>query len=214
MADLILDIDTFWISPYALSSFVALKEKGLSFTTREIALHEKAQRNPAFVSASLTGRVPVLHHGSFAVSESQAIGEYIAETFPAPKHPRIFPEDLQERARARQLMAWIRSDLMPIREERSTTTMFYERAGKPLSDAGRAAAERVLRVADALVGDGRKTLFKDWCLADTDFGFFLMRLVLNGDDVPAKIRAYAEAQWQRPSVREWVDHKRGAYVGY
>ena len=32
-------------------------------------------------------------------------------------------------------MAWVRSDLMPIREERSTTTMFYERATKPLSPA-------------------------------------------------------------------------------
>ncbi len=112
------------------------------------------------------------------------------------------------------LMAWIRSDLMPIRVERSTATMFYERSTKPLSEAGRTAAERVLRVAETLVGDGRKTLFKDWCLADTDFGFFLMRLVLNGDPVPAKVRAYAESQWARPSVRKWVDRKRAPYVAY
>lgn len=209
-----LDVDTFWISPYALSAYVALVEKGLTFTTHEVHLETGEQRSAQYRATSLTGRVPVLHHGSFALSESQAIGEYLAETFPAPDYPRLFPADLKQRGRARQLMAWIRSDLMPVREERSTTTMFYERANKPLSDAGRAAATRVLTVAETLVGDGRKTLFDSWCLADTDFGFFLMRLVLNGDDVPAKVRAYAEAQWQRPSVQKWVDRKRAAYVPY
>jgi glutathione S-transferase len=209
-----LDVDAFWISPYALSAFVALTEKGLGFTTREIHLERGEQREPAFRSRSLTGRVPVLHHGAFALAESQAIGEYLAETFPAPKYPRLFPENLQERARARQLMAWIRSDLMPLREERATHTMYYERATAPLSAAGRAAAERLFAVAEQLVGDGRKTLFAEWCLADCDFGFFLMRLVLNGDAMPAKVRAYAEAQWQRPSLQKWIDRQRAPYVPY
>ncbi len=209
-----LDIDAFWISPYALSAFVALSEKGLDFTTHEVHLETREQRREAFQSASLTGRVPVLHHGAFALSESQAIGEYLAETFPAPDYPRLFPADLKERGRARQLMAWIRSDLMPIREERPTHTMFYERTSAPLSEAGRAAAERTLRVAEQLVGDGRKTLFDAWCLADADFGFFLMRLVLNGDPVPSKVRAYAEAQWHRPSLQKWIDRPRAPYVPY
>jgi glutathione S-transferase len=209
-----LDVDTFWISPYALSAFVALHEKGLAFTTREIHLEQREQQSAEFMAKSLTGRVPVLRHGEYTLAESQAIGEYLAETFPAPDYPRLFPADLKERGTSRMLMAWIRSDLMPIREERSTATMFYERANKPLSDKGRAAADRVLRVAEKLVGDGRKNLFHDWCLADTDFGFFLMRLVLNGDPVPAKVRAYAEGQWARPAVRKWVDRKRAPYVAY
>ena len=209
-----LDVDTFWISPYALSAWVALEEKGLAFTTREIHLEQREQLSADFIAKSLTNRVPVLRHGEFTLAESQAIGEYLAETFPAPEYPRLFPADLKERATARMLMSWIRSDLMPIREERSTATMFYERANKPLSEAGRVAVDRVLRVAEKLVGDGRKTLFKDWCIADTDFGFFLMRLVLNGDPVPAKVKAYAEAQWARPSMRKWVDRKRAPYIAY
>ena len=43
--------------------------------------------------------------------------------FPAPTHPPLLPALPQPRARARQLLAWIRSDLMPIREERATHTM-------------------------------------------------------------------------------------------
>lgn len=212
--ELELFVDGFWSSPYALSAFVALTEKQLPFTSTEVRLHAGDQREPAFVSRSLTGRVPVLRHDDYYLSESQAIGEYLAETFPYPNHPRIFPADFKERGRARQLMAWIRSDLMPIRDERATHTMFYARATAPLSTAGQAAAARVLRVAEQLVGDGRKTLFENWCLADADFGFFLMRLVLNGDPVPDGVRAYAEAQWQRPSVRAFCERPRAPYQPY
>ena len=111
-------------------------------------------------------------------------------------------------------MAWIRSDLMPIREERGTQTMFCPTETKPLSAAGEAARQRVVAVADELVGDGRKTLFDQWCLADADFGFFLMRLVLHRDPMPDAVRAYAEAQWQRPSMRAFCDRPREPFRPY
>ena len=38
----------------------------------------------------------------------------------------------------------------------------------------------------------------------------LMRLVKNGDAVPDPIRAYAEAQWARPSVRVYIDRAAAA----
>jgi len=43
---LTLYLDGFWISPYAFSVFVCLTEKGLSFETREVKLHERAQDTP------------------------------------------------------------------------------------------------------------------------------------------------------------------------
>jgi glutathione S-transferase len=212
MEPLSLYVDGFFISPYAISAFVALEEKRLPYTLVPVHLDRGEQRAADFVARSLTGRVPMLVHGEYCLSESQAIGEYLAETFPFPDHPRIFPADLRQRSRARQLMAWIRSDLMPIREERGTNTMFYERANRPLSPAGEAAKARVVAVAEKVI-DG-PTLFGDWCIADSDFGFFLMRLVLNGDSLPAKVRAYAEAQWARPSMQKWIDRPREAYVPY
>jgi len=33
----------------------------------------------------------------------------------------------------------------------------------------------------------------------------LNRLVLNGDNVPASLRDYAKAQWERASVQAWVN---------
>ena len=215
MANLRLSVDAFWISPYAFSAFVALKEKGLPFSVQAVALHLGEQRQPDAVAASLTGRVPVLFDDGWALSESSAIAEYLEDTFPALGHPRLFPADARERARARQLMAWVRSDLMPIRQERPTNTLFYEKMDvEPLSTAAQGSAARLLAVADALIAPGRTTLFSSFCIADADFALMLLRLLWNAHPAPKKVQAYVEAQWARPSVREWVEHKRPAYVPY
>ena len=211
---LTLYVDGFWISPYAFSCFVALEEKKIAYQVKELGLEKKDHHDPKYRKGSLTGRVPSIEHDGFWLSESSAIDEYLEDVFPAPKHPRLLPADPKDRARARQLMAWIRSDLMPIREERATHTMFYERAKAPLSAAGKEAAGRLLAAAESLVPKGKTNLFGDWTIADADFGFMLMRLVLNGEPMPASVKAFAEAQWNRPSTRKWVDRKRAPYVPY
>jgi len=215
MADLRLSVDTYWTTPYGFSAFVALREKGLSFEVHEVALHRKEHQRPEALAASLTGRVPVLWHRGWTVSESSAIDEYLEEAFPPPSYPRLFPEDLKERARARQLMAWVRSDLMPIREERPTPTLFYEKMDlPPLSTAAQGSAARLLAAADAVITPGRSTLFGSFCIADADFALMLLRLLWNAHPAPKKVQQYVEAQWARPSVREWVEHRRPPYVPY
>lgn len=211
---LTLYIDRFWISPYAFSCFVALEEKKIPFEVKEIGLDKKDHWDPAYRKSSLTGRIPALEHDGFWLTESNAIDDYLEDAFPPPQNPRLFPADIREKARARQLMAWVRSDLMPIREERATHTMFYARAKDPLSEKGRAAAETLLQAADLLVPEDRPYLFETWSIADADFAFMLMRLILNGHPVPAPIKTYAETQWARPSIQKWVTHTRPAYVAY
>lgn len=211
-AKLTLYSDAFWISPYVFTCHVALAEKGLDFQVESIALQDKAQLDPAYRDGTITGRVPALRHGDFWLAESQAIVEYLEEAF--PRGPRLLPANLQQRARARQVLGWVRSDLLALREERSTATMFYEHATEPLTAAGRAAADKLLRVAGLLIPEGATTLFGAWSIADADLAFMLHRLILNGRDVPAKVRAFAEAQWARPSVKAFVEHARPAYVPY
>ncbi|MEZ4361900.1 MAG: glutathione transferase [Kofleriaceae bacterium] len=210
MDALTLYIDTHWISPYALSAFVALEEKQLAYELREISLPEHAHRAPGY--GARTGRVPALQHGSFWLAESQAIAEYLDDAFPAPAHAPLFPADPKQRAISREVMAWVRSDLMPIREERSTNSVWYSRADRPLSTRALEAVARLVHFADGLLGEGRTTLFERWCLADTDLAMMLQRLNLNGDPLPAKLKAYAEANWQRPSVQRWCSHQRPTYV--
>ncbi|HEY8040868.1 MAG TPA: glutathione transferase [Polyangiaceae bacterium] len=211
-AMLILYGNTSWSSPYVLSCFVALHEKSLAFQVKEVALDLGAQREPAFAARSVTSRVPVLVDGDFALSESSAIVEYLAEAYPAPEHARLFPTNVRDRARARQVMAWLRSDLVPIREERSAEYVFYDHARlpplAPLSPAGLQAIDKLLGAADRLVPESGGALFGSWCIADTDLAMMLQRLVKTGFDVPRRIRAYADAQFERAAVKEYAAHTR------
>jgi glutathione S-transferase len=212
---LTLYIDSFSISPYAFSAYVALEEKGIPYTWKTVSLPDKAHNRPEYLGPSMTGRVPAIDHDGFWLAESAAIVNYLEEAFPAPKYPRALPESIQDRARARMVMDWIRSDLMPIREERPTHTMFYARADKPLTPAGNTAVGRLYETASRLIADGATSLFGvPWTQADSDLAFMLHRLILNGHDMPQKLRKFAEAQWARPSVQKWVAHTRPPYVEY
>jgi glutathione S-transferase len=206
--------DGFYISPYVFSVFVVLEEKGIPYRLERVPLQDKAQERPEYRDRAITGRVPAIDHDGFWLAESAAIDNYLEDAFPAPHHRRALPEDVRDRARARMVLDWIRSDLMPIREERPTHTMFYERAKAPLSSAGEAAYKRLVDIATRLVPDGATALFGEWSIADTDLAFMLQRLVLNGHEVPARLRTFVDAQWSRPSVRKWLALPRVPYVPY
>jgi glutathione S-transferase len=207
-----------WNSPYVLSCFVTLREKKLPFDVRVIPLHKGAQHEPAYAELSLTSRVPALVDGAFTLSESSAIVEYLEDKYPAPAHPRALPAHPAQRARARQIMAWVRSDVGALRDERSSEYVFFDRAGlpppPPLSEAGRRAADKVVRVASALVPDGGGALFGAWSVADTDLAMMLWRLSRTGHPLPPKLRAFADAEWERPAVREFVARPRPPFVAY
>ena len=202
---MLLYVDSQFLSPYAMSVFVSLLEKQLAFEIESVDLDANANQEPAFVATSITRRVPTLIHDGFALSESSAIAEYIDETFPGV---RLYPADPRCRARARQVQAWLRSDLVPIRDERPTTVVFYEEKMPPLSAAARGSAEKLFSAANALL-DGRSgNLFGDWCIADADLAMMLNRLVVHGDPVPDNLVAYATRQWQRPSLQQWTNKPR------
>ena len=211
---LVLYTDSFWISPYVFSCFVALHEKGVEFEADPVALQQREHQRTPYRDRSITGRVPALQHGDYWVAESSAIIEYVDEVYPAPAHPPLLPRDARERARARQVMAWIRSDLDALRAERPTITMFYERANLPLSAAGQAAADKLVRVSNLLLEPSKTQLFETWSVADADLAFMLHRLILNGHDVPANLRAFAETQWARPSIAAFVRRVRLPYEPY
>lgn len=188
-----------------MSAFVTLHEKGLPFDIKTLNLAAQENHQASFAAASLTRRVPTLVHNDFSLSESSAISEYLDEIF--PESP-VYPRDPRARARARQVQAWLRSDLMPIRQERSTEVVFYKPTRVPLSAKAKASAEKLFAAAGALLPANAQDLFGEWCIADSDLALMLNRLVLNGDSVPERLAVYATHQWQRPSVQRWVDQAR------
>ena len=203
--------DSQFFSPYVMSVYVALQEKSLPFTLKAVDLEKGEHHQPGWQGYRATRRVPLLEVDDFFLSESSAITEYLDERFAPPEWERLYPHDLQKRARARQVQAWLRSDLMPIREERSTAVVFAGEKRPPLSEAGQKCAARLFDAAGALLAHGGNNLFGEWSLADTDLALMLNRLVLNGDEVPESLVDYAAFQWQRASVQRYValSAKRG-----
>ncbi|WP_095155261.1 glutathione transferase [Pseudomonas sp. Irchel 3E13] len=202
-----LFVDARFTSPYAMSAYVTLREKGLEFETALVDLDWSENLSDDYTRLSLTQRVPTLIDEGFALSESSAITEYLEE-----RHPQIavYPKDTAQRARARQVQAWLRSDLLPIRQERSTLVVFYGVKAGPLSPEGVAAAKKLINVAETLLAEGAEYLCGEWSIADVELAVMLNRLILNGDPVPAGLKEYAARQWQRPSVQEWVQKVRPA----
>lgn len=188
-----------------MSVFVALQEKRLPFDLATVDLGKRANHEASYAAKSLTQRVPTLEHGDFALSESSAITEYLDEAFP---ETLVYPQDRYLRARARQVQAWLRSDLLPIRQERSTEVVFYGRSAAPLGAEAEAAVQKLYSAAETLLSGNTPNLFGKWCIADTDLALMLNRLILNGDPVPGRLMDYAARQWERPSVQRWVELSR------
>lgn len=203
---MLLYVDSNYASPYAMLVYVALREKKLPFDVEAIDLGKKAASSPSYATLSITQRVPTLVDGNFSLSESSAIAEYLNEAFPGPA---LYPAEAKKRARARQVQAWLRSDLLPIRKERDTTQLFYGTAVSALSVEARFAVKKLFSGARALLSHGGPNLCgEEWSIADVDLAVMLNRLVLNNDPVPEDLVAYATRQWSRPSVQQWVQLDR------
>jgi glutathione S-transferase len=200
--------DSRLFSPYVMSVYVSLVEKGLSFDLKKINLAKQEHYQRDYADISLSKRVPTLIHDGFSLSESSAISEYLEDTFSPPQYAPIYPAERQAKAQARELQAWLRSDFMPIRSERPTDVIFSGPSSEPLSQEAQACAAQLFEAADRLLDSGSSHLWGEWCIADTDLALMLNRLVCNGDAVPEKLSAYTQMQWQRASVQSWVQQAK------
>ncbi|WXP56647.1 glutathione transferase [Escherichia coli] len=196
--------DAHFFSPYVLSAWVALQEKGLSFHIKTIDLDSGEHLQPTWQGYGQTRRVPLLQIDDFELSESSAIAEYLEDRFAPPTWERIYPLDLENRARARQIQA-LAAQRSRCPSAKSVRRMLSLRAKKaPLTAEGKASAEKLFAMAEHLLVLGQPNLFGEWCIADTDLALMINRLVLHGDEVPERLVDYATFQWQRASVQRFI----------
>lgn len=161
---------------------------------------EVAKVNPA-------GRVPVLIDEGFAVWDTLAITEYLADKFP---QVAVWPRDARQRARARSLAAEMHSGFSALRNH---CPMNIE---AKLSQVGEriVAEQAAVRVdlaridamwTEALEQSGGPFLFGEFCAADAFYAPVCMRVLGYGLPLSAAARAYVDRVAQAPGVQRWVD---------
>jgi glutathione S-transferase len=209
-AQLTLYVDAYWCSPFDFSCFVALREKQLDFAVSRAVIRSGTGFPPSFRERALVARVPALAHGEFWLSESLAVVEYLEEAFAPPGWPALWPEGLQARARARQIVSFVRSELGALRRERTSWRIFYpdHALAAPLAPLGRDARAE----ADELIGVTRRLLaggeVRTWAMASAELAFALLRLARSGETLPDEVSAFVAEVIARPAVRDFLEHSR------
>ncbi|HJF27713.1 MAG TPA: glutathione transferase [Acinetobacter lwoffii] len=204
MPNICLYIDKKRISPYAMSVYVALKEKGLHFQEKVIDLDQQEQHSLAYRRICPTGKIPCLVVNDFHLFESWAITEYLENTFPFPEYPELYPNEIKARAKCRAVQALVKTDFISIRQAMPSDSIFVPPQVPAIFSAeAMQDIQRLLAVTDTVLGE-ELWLTEHWSIADFDLAFMLHRLLSYQVELPEKIQAYIQRNFQRSSVQSWI----------
>jgi glutathione S-transferase len=169
------------------------------FTPGSAFYRELARYTPA-------GRVPVLLVDGFAIWDTLAIAESLADMHPSLA---LWPRDLRARARARSLCAEMHAGFAALR---SHCPMNIEAALPEVGArvlATEAAVQRDLQRIDSLWSEqlqasGGPYLFGEFCNAEAYFAPVVARTRCYALPLSAPAQAYSDSVWGAPGVRAWV----------
>lgn len=211
MSELVLYIGNKNYSSWSLRGWLALKATGQPFREVMIPL-DQPETHASIRTRSPSGRVPALHHGDLVVWDSLAIGEYLAETFPAA---RLLPEDAKARAHARSIIAEMHSGFAPLRNHlpMNLRRTAAQRPRPPEVDANVARIQQLWGECRARFGAGGPFLFGHFTLADAAYAPVATRFATYLVPVDATSAAYMDAIIAHPAMAEWIaDAKRETLV--
>jgi glutathione S-transferase len=199
---LTLFVDGYFVNPFDATCFIALTEKQLPFSIARALLRDGQGLPPGLSSRTAIPRVPALQHGDFVLTESLAIAEYLEDMF--PERP-VFPHDPRGRARARQIMAWVRFDLRELRWERPWWTTIYPATVPPLTANARREAAELVDIIGKLIAQGD---LASWNIAHADLALTAMRVRADDYPIPERVVEFCEATRAHPAVRAYIEHPR------
>ncbi|MES2687701.1 MAG: glutathione S-transferase family protein [Pseudomonadota bacterium] len=199
-------------SSWSMRPWVLLKQAGIPF--EEVLVRFGADTfaltssfKQAMLAVNPGGRVPVLVDDGFAVWDTLAIAEYVAEKFP---DKQLWPQDTQARARARSICAEMHSGFGALRsacpmniEADLTQTGAIIWRDKP---AVRADVQRIVEMWTELLAQHKgPMLFGGFSIADAYFAPVCMRLKNYGLPVPGPVTDYIARVCALPGVKAWMD---------
>ena len=197
-------------SSWSMRPWVLLTQAGIPFDEVMVRF-DSFDAGSAFKQAvgaqNPVGKVPVLMDDGFAVWDTLAIAETLAERFP---EKQLWPADRQARARARSVCAEMHSGFGALR---SACPMNIEAS---LPDIGALAlrdqaavradlARLVAMWSELLAQHGGPMLFGAFTVADAYFSPVVMRIRTYALPVPPPVAAYIERICALPGVKAWID---------
>lgn len=199
-------------SSWSMRPWVLLKQAGIPF--KEVMVRFDASFSSpdsdfkrAIMAVNPAGRVPVLVDDGFAVWDTLAIAEYVAEKFPDKK---LWPQDAQARARARSVCAEMHSGFgalrnacpMNIEAQLATAGAIAWRD----QSAVRADVQRIIDMWTQLLEAHKgPMLFGEFSIADAYYAPVCMRIRNYALPVPGHITDYIRRVCALPGVKAWID---------
>ena len=203
-------------SSWSMRPWVLLTQAGIDFEEKMVRFDSFGADSGfkrTVLAVNPIGKVPVLVHDGLVVSDTLAICEYLAETFP---EKQLWPAEKAARATARSICAEMHAGFGALRTHcpMNVEANLTQQGQIVLRDqAGvRADLARIVSLWSGLLQtSGGPMLFGDFCIADAYYAPIASRLRTYALPVPADIDAYIDRLQALPGVRAWNDAARAEH---
>ena len=202
-------------SSWSLRPWLLMQHTGNAFEEIRLQLDftDGSPFKQAIAHVSPAGRVPVLVDDGFAIWDTMAICEYLAEQF---GEKRLWPSDRLARARARSLCAEMHGGFGALRSHfpMNIEAALPEVGPRLLREVPGTAAD-LARIVDMWSGQlaqsGGPHLFGEFGIADAYFAPVCFRIETYGLPVPARIRQFIDHMLGLPAMRAWAAAARAEH---
>jgi glutathione S-transferase len=200
-------------SSWSMRAGLVMTHFGIEFTERALRL-DWAEGSPfksTLLALAPTGRVPLLiDDDGFAVWDSLAIVEYLAEAFPAK---RLWPADRRQRARARSLCAEMHSGFTALRNRcpmnvEASLPEIGARCRDEWSDVGADLRRLDAMWTEALAQSGGPFLFGAFGAVDAFYAPVCSRIRTYALPIGAVATGYVDRVHALPAMQAWCQSAR------
>ena len=199
-------------SSWSLRAWLVMTHFGIEFSERPLRL-DWAEGSPfktTLLALAPTGRVPLLIDDGFAVWDSLAITEYLAEAHPAQ---HLWPEERRQRARARSVCAEMHSGFTALRNRcpmniEASLPEIGARCRDEWTDVAADLRRLEAMWTEALAQSGGPFLFGAFSAADAFYAPVCSRIRTYALPVAPVALAYVDRIHAVPAMQAWCEAAR------
>lgn len=202
-------------SSWSMRPWVLMTQAGIPFEEVMVRFGDDfsepdSQFKKTVLPLNPVGTVPFLVDGETVVSDTLAIAEYLAESFP---DKTLWPADKARRAEARSACAEMHAGFRAIRNHcgMNVEADLASQGQLLLRDRADVRGElaRLVQLWSGLLArHGGPMLFGDFGIADAYYAPMASRLKTYALPVPPAVAAYVERVHALPGVKAWTDAAR------